>query len=166
MIDFVAAEAGIRQLHARFVDAVWRQDAEAFANCFASDGEWKIAGLHMKGREEIGATFGKLLGVCEKVLVMPGLPILEVDGGKAQGRIHLTEFAKMVDGTSALTIGIYHDRYVEEGGRWVFQWRHFSLQYRGPTDLSAELVPSPDYGPFPGIPEPDEPTLTRRKADD
>lgn len=164
MPNFMLAEAKIRQLHARFVDAVWRQDAEAFASCFARDGEWKIAGMHMKGREEIGATFAKLLGVCERVITTLGVPILAVDGNQAQGRIPLTELAKMGDGTSALTIGIYHDRYVAEDDCWVFQWRHFSLQYRGPTDLSADMVPSPDYGPFPGLPEPDEPTLTRRKV--
>ncbi len=167
MTDFVTADAGIRQLHARFIDAVWRQDAEAFAGCFAEDGEWKIAGMHMKGREEIGTMFGKLLGVCEKVQIVPSLPLLEVGEGTAQGRIPLTEHARMADGTSAFTIGIYHDRYVEQDdGRWLFQWRHFSLQYRGPADLSAAMVPSPDYGPFPGMPGPDEPTLTRRKADD
>ncbi len=165
MTDFVAAEAGIRQLHARFVDAVWRQDADAFAECFAQDGEWKIAGMHMKGREEIGSTFGKLLGACERVATTPGLPILEVDGKTARGRLPLSELAKMVDGTTALTLGVYHDEYVEEGGRWLFQWRHFALKYRGPTDFSADIVPTPDYGPFPGRPDPDEPTLTRRKVD-
>ena len=51
MSDFVAAEAGIRQLHARFVDAVWRKDADAFAECFAHDGEWKIAGLELAAEE-------------------------------------------------------------------------------------------------------------------
>lgn len=165
MTDFAAAEAGIRQLHARFVDAVWRKDAEAFAASFARDGEWKIAGMHMKGRDEIGSTFAKLLGACERVATTPGLPILEVNGKTAQGRLPLSELAKMVDGTTALTLGIYHDQYVEEDGRWLFQWRHFSLQYRGPTDFSADMVPSPDYGPFPGKPDPDEPTLTRRKLD-
>ena len=51
--DFMIAECGIRQLHARAIDTVWRKDAAAFAACFAEKGEWKIAGVHMRGRAEI-----------------------------------------------------------------------------------------------------------------
>lgn len=163
MTEFAVADSGIRQLHARFTDAVWRQDADAFAACFAEDGEWKIAGMHIRGRADIGNTIGKLLGVCDRVQIILGMPVLELGQGAATGRIQVTELAKMKDGSAAMTMGVYYDRYVEEGGRWRFQWRHFSLHYRGPTDLSAELVESPDYGPFPGMPGPDEPTLTRRK---
>lgn len=42
MTDFVATECGIRQLYARFADAVWRQDGDDFAACFATDGERRI----------------------------------------------------------------------------------------------------------------------------
>jgi len=163
MTEFVVADSGIRQLHARFIDAVWRKDAEAFADCFAEDGEWKIAGMHICGRGEIGSTFGKLMGVCDRVQILLGMPVLDVEQGTATGRIHVTELAKMSDGSSAMTIGVYYDRYVEEGGRWRFQWRHFGLHYRGPIDLSAELVDCPDYGAPPGMPGQDEPTYTRRK---
>ena len=60
-IDLVAADHGIRQLHARFVEATWRMDSTAFAECFAEDGQWKIAGLDLRGREAIGATIGRML---------------------------------------------------------------------------------------------------------
>jgi uncharacterized protein (TIGR02246 family) len=162
MTDFIVADCGIRQLHARFVDAVFRKDANAFAENFAEQGEWKLAGLHMRGRADIGATFAKLLGSCARVELLVGTPILEVGQGTAAGRVHVTELAKLVDGTAAMTIGVYYDRYVEEGGHWRFLWRHFALHYRGPVDLSAARVDSPDYGPPPGMPGADEPTLTRR----
>lgn len=162
MTEFVATECGIRQLHAHFVDAVWRKDADAFAACFAEDAEWKIAGLHIRGRSDIGAMFAKLLGACERVQLIVGTPLLHVGPGGVSGRIPTTELAKMADGSSALTLGIYYDRYVEAGQQWLFQWRHFGLQYRGPVDLSAPFVASPDYGPPPGMPGQDEPTFTRR----
>lgn len=164
MAHLLAADCGIRQLHARFVDAVWRKDAEDFASCFAEDAEWKIAGLRVRGQADIRDTIARLLLACERVMIIPGLPVLEVGEGTATGRIPMTELAKLTDGTSALTIGIYYDRYVEQGGRWLFQWRHYALHYRGPVDLSAPLVPSPDYGPPPGLPGADEPTLTRRAS--
>ena len=47
MNDLIAADVGIRQLHARFADAVWRQDDAEFSGCFASDGLWKIAGMEI-----------------------------------------------------------------------------------------------------------------------
>jgi hypothetical protein len=162
MSEFLQIECGIRQLHARFVDAVWRKDAGAFAHCFASDGEWKIAGMHFRGRAEIETMFGKLLGVCERVMLIPGPPVLDVSGSEVTGRIPITELAKIGDGSSALTLGIYYDRYVEEGGQWCFRWRHWGLHYRGPLDLSAEFLPTPDYGAPPSLPDADEPTFTRR----
>ncbi len=164
--DFIAADCGIRQLYARFSDVVWRKDSEACGECFADDAHWKLAGLHVRGREDIRATFRKLLGACERVVLIQGTPVLEVEGNDASGRIQVTELARMADGSSAMTIGVYYDRYVRQGDRWYFQWRHFSLHYRGPTDLSAPLVDSPDYGPPPGMPGQDEPTLTRRKVSD
>jgi len=163
MTEFVIADCGIRQLHARYIDAVWRKDIDAFGDCFAEDAEWKIAAMHMRGRAQIAATIARLLATCERVLMTPSAPVLEVGQGRATGRVHCVEYAKMMDGTSAMTIGIYYDRYLEEKDRWRFAWRHWALHYRGPADLSAQLIKSPDYGPFPQMPGPDEPTLTARR---
>ncbi len=116
MTEFVIAEYGIRQLHARFADAVWRKDAEAYADCFAEDAEWKIATMHIRGRADIGGTFAKLLAACARVQIIAGTPLLEIGQGTATGRIQITELAKMADGSSAMTLGVYYDRYVEDGG--------------------------------------------------
>lgn len=162
MTELVVADFGIRQLHARFIDAVWRKDSNAFADCFAAEGEWKIAGHHVRGREEIGKAFGNLLGACERVNLVLGMPVLEIGQGTASGRIPVTEFTKLVDGNSAMTIGIYYDRYVEDGSQWRFSWRHWALHYRGPGALSAAFVDCPEYGPHPGMPAPDAPTVIRQ----
>jgi hypothetical protein len=44
MTDALIAE-GVGQLQAPYADAVWRRDRDAFLDCFAAEGEWKIAGL-------------------------------------------------------------------------------------------------------------------------
>ncbi len=162
MSEFWIAESGIRQLHARFVDAVWRQDAAGLADCVTENVEWKIAGMHLRGRADVSTTLATLLGGCERIRLIVGDPILDVSGRTALGRVPMTELAKMKDTSFAMTLGVYYDRYVEEAGRWRYQWRHFGLHYRGPGDMSAPFVESPDYGPFPGMPAPDEPTMTRR----
>ncbi len=161
MSDFAEADAGIRQLHARFTDAVWRQDAELFADCFARDGVWKIAGMEMKGREEIADACRRMLGRCSHIHLIVGLPIIEVNGDTAIGRLNMTEFARMNDGATAMTIGWYHDRYVQEAGKWHFQHRHWSMKYRGAPDLTGAFADTPDYGAFPEMPSPDEPTYVR-----
>ena len=46
MTDLVVADCAIRQLHARYIDAVWRKDIDAFVDCFAEDAEWKIGGIN------------------------------------------------------------------------------------------------------------------------
>ena len=166
MTEFVVADSGIRQLHARFVDAVWRKDNEAFADCFAEDGEWKIAGMHMRGSAEIGNKIGALLSSCERVQLILSMPILEVGDGEATGRIQVTELAKLMDGSSAMTFGVYYDRYAEEGDRWRFKWRHWALHYRGPIDLSAPFVDCPEYGSHPGMPGPEDPTIIRKTSED
>jgi uncharacterized protein (TIGR02246 family) len=162
MTELIVADSGVRQLYARYIDAVWRKDAAAFGNCFAANGEWKIAGMHLRGRAEISATIARLLGGYERVLMTVSPPLLEVGTGKATGRVHCLEYAKFLDGTSVATIGVYYERYVEEEGHWRFQWRQWALQYRGPVDLSAQFVSSPEYGAFPNMPSPDEPTTVRK----
>ncbi|KPF91849.1 hypothetical protein IP81_07175 [Novosphingobium sp. AAP83] len=161
MTDLIAADVGIRQLHARFADAVWRQDAAEFSGCFAEDGLWKIAGMEIAGREQIAEMCDKMLGRCSHIHIITGLPILDVKDGTAKGRLNMTEFARMQDGSTAMTIGWYHDDYVEVGGRWLFKKRHWGMKYRGAPDLTGHFADTPNYGAFPDGPADDEPTYVR-----
>ena len=162
MDEFIVTECGIRQLHARIGDAIWRKDADAFADCYAETGEWKIAGMQISGRGEIAPKFAMLLGACERVNLICGMPLVHRDGEGYASRTQCTELAKMMDGTGAITWGVYFDRYAFEGGRWLFLRRHWAMYYRGPFDLPAEFTDCPDYGPPPGMPSADEPTFSRR----
>ena len=162
MTDFVVAECAIRQLHARYIDAVWRKDIDAFVDCFAEDAEWKVAGQHLRGRDEVRAAITKFLEPMERIAMMFSTPILEVGNGTAIGRTYVREYNKAKNGETASTVGIYYERFVDQGSRWRFQWRQWMLQYIGPPDLSAEIYESKDYGAFPGMPGPDDPTVIRK----
>lgn len=155
------AESGIRQLYARCVDAAWRQDTDAFVDCYADGGEWKIAGLHMRGRDEIRAGFEDLLSPNELVLMIMAPPFLEIGDGTASGRTYVTELVKKKNNEGVITIGTYYERFVRHGDRWYFQWRHFALHYYGPNDLSVSLYRHPDFGPPPNMPGADDSTVVR-----
>lgn len=152
MTDFAAAEAGIRQLHARYTDAVWRQDAEAFANCFTEDGEWRISGMVLKGRPQIAETIARILDNFTRVLITFRTPLLEVGDGVASGRTYIDERCAWKSGNTNISIGRYYERFAEHRGEWLFQWRLFELHYRGPPDMTGTFFDHPDLGPPPAMP--------------
>lgn len=152
MTDFVVTEAAIRQLHARYVDAVWRQDFEAFADCFAENAEWRITGRVLRGHGEIVGFIKPALSRFRRVLITIRTPILEVGDGVASGRVYFTEQSVFADGRSYAPIGTYFERFVDHGDRWRFSWRLFQTEYSGPPDLSGTFFDNPDWGPPPAMP--------------
>ena len=152
MTDLVIADTGIRQLHARYTDAVWRHDYDAFADCFIKDADWRISGRVFRGRAEIRDAIERILGNFRRVLISFGTPSLTVGDGAATGRTYITEKCAWKNGNTNISIGRYYEHFVDEGDRWRFSWRLFQLHYRGPPDLSGTFFDNPDYGPPPGMP--------------
>jgi ketosteroid isomerase-like protein len=152
MTDFVAAEAAIRQLHARYTDAVWRKDYDAFGDCFTQDAEWRIGGMILRTRAGIVAQARQLFPRYRRILMNFRIPVLEVGEGTATGRTYVSEQSVFTDGRPYAPIGTYYERFVDEGDRWRFAWRLFQTQYSGPPDLSGHFFDNPDYGPPPAMP--------------
>lgn len=151
MIDLLTADFAIRQLHGRYVDAVFRKDAAAFAACWAPDAQWHIAGRHFAGQNAIAEGFVSLAGYAERVLMMLGMPVLDIGTGTAIGRIPVTELIKRSDGGHTRTVGVYDDRYAGQGLDWRFAERRWTLHYRGPGDFSEAFEKVEDPGPPPGV---------------
>lgn len=150
--SFAEAEAGIRQLHARYTDAVWRQDVAEFGRCFTEDGEWRISGMVLKGRVQIEDMIGRIFQNAERVLMTFRTPLLDVGEGRATGRTYVTEQCTWKHRPPNHSIGRYYERFLEQDGVWRFQWRLFELHYTGPADLTGEWKEHPDYGPAPAMP--------------
>jgi hypothetical protein len=155
MTDFANAEAAIRQLHARYIDAVWRQDIEAFADCFADDCEWRIDGMIIRGRDAAVEFHKRNIVAYPQLFIMLGTPILDVGDGVATGRTYFNARNVKANGDAFAPIGTYFERFVDEGDRWRFKWRLFQTYYRGPPDMSGEFVSNPQYGAPPGFPPSD-----------
>jgi hypothetical protein len=160
MTDPASAAHDIAQLYARYADAVWRHDYDAFGQCFAPDGEWRISGLELHGRTEITATIARILARLRRVRIVFGTPILDFGpSGTASGRIQMTEHRAWINGETDISLATYYDRYVLADGRWLFAWRLFAMDYCGPPDLTGTWLETPDYGPPPAMPPLDAPTL-------
>lgn len=154
MPQFAAVECRIRQLHAHYTDAVWRKDRQAFADCFAQDAQWHIAGQALCGREEIADGFLRFTGRAGRVLMTFRTPLVDMTGpATANARTYVTEQCTWMDGPPSASIGCYHERFVKgEDGRWRFSWRLFQLFYKGPADLTGPFHEAPDFGAFPAMP--------------
>ncbi len=162
MTDFLEAESGIRQLHARYADAVWRKDADAFGDCFAEDCEWRIFGQVVRGRAEVLAFIGEVFGRLSRILITLRPPVLEVGDGVASARVYFTEQSVRPNGQPLALIGTDFERLVQQGDRWRFAWRHFQCHYYGPPDFTGSYFDNPDYGAPPGMPPPDAVPVNHR----
>ena len=156
MTEFHIAECMIRQLHARYTDAVWRRDMPSFLDCFTEDCEWRITGCNMKGRAEIGAFMQGCFDRLHRILITIRTPVLEVGDGVASGRTYFTEQSVFKEGSgeagALAPIGSYYERFVDQGDRWRFSWRLFQTEYYGGPDMKGHFFENPDWGAPPAMP--------------
>ena len=152
MIDFATVECAIRQLHARYGDAVWRKDIEAFGDCFSEDCEWRISGHVLRGRIEIKNFMNAVFPMFRRILLTMRTPILETGDRVASARTYFTEQSVRADGQPLLAIGTYFERFVDEGDHWRFSWRVFQTEYAGPPDMTGPIFENPEWGAPPALP--------------
>lgn len=161
MSEFQVAEAGIRQLYARYVDAVWRKDHVAFGDCFSEAAEWRISGMVFRGRAEIAGFIQKVFPKYRFILLNFRTPVLTVKAHAAEARAYVSEQSVLVDGKAYGPIGIYYDRLVLQEDQWRYSWRLFHTSYAGPPDLSGAFFENPDFGRPPAMPPLDAPSYDR-----
>lgn len=135
----IAAELAIRELVARYADAVARVDREAWLATWADDARWDLGAVSVEGKDAIGELWTRAMAGFEFVVQLPASGVIDVseDANSARGRWYLTEHGRSLDGTPMLTIGVYEDDYRQDGGVWGFACRRFQSCYAGPPDLSA-----------------------------
>ncbi len=146
----VTDELAIRALVAAYADAVNRRSSEDWAACWAPDGVWDLgAGRTVEGRDAAVALWTTLMAGFPFVvqIVHSGTVSVEPEGGAAAARWYLSEvFHRPDDGTSTLTYGVYHDRYVRLDEGWRFARRRYDTLLRAPLPEGAQV------SPFPAVP--------------
>lgn len=132
-MDTTADELAIRDLAARYIDAVNRRDAEAWGATWSEQGVWEILGNRVEGREPIVAFWNGAMAGFSFTFMMLGSGTLAIEGDRASGRWYLTEHLVGVDGSASMVCGVYEDRYVREQGEWRFAERRYAILRQTPA---------------------------------
>jgi hypothetical protein len=158
--DALVAEAvhdtGVRRLQHAYADVVNRRAWPELDQLFVPDAPIVIdrrAGdpLVLAGPASLGAFIGGSIEQFEFFeFVILNAHIMFPEGasaGTAVSRLFMSELRQQRDSGRWTTVfGLYHDRYVLEGGRWWFAERRYHSLARSSHDLDVFPLP-----PHPGI---------------
>ncbi|MEM0954919.1 MAG: nuclear transport factor 2 family protein [Pseudomonadota bacterium] len=134
-------ELAIRDLVARYIDAVNRYNAEDWAATWHRDARWDLMGTIVEGSEAILGLWKGAMGSFDAALMMLNSGTVAVDGESARGRWYVTEHLKPAEGDPNMTLGVYDDEYVLEDGQWLFSSRRYHVMYQGAPDMSGVINP-------------------------
>jgi ketosteroid isomerase-like protein len=134
MSHAIEQELAIRDLAARYIDAVNRRDAADWGATWSERGVWEIFGQRVEGRAAIVPFWEAAMAGFPFAFMQLGSGTLELGGADAaSGRWYMTEHLVTADGQALLTLGRYDDRYVREDGAWRFALRTYTMLRQTPA---------------------------------
>ena len=129
-----STDGELRHLVSSYCDAVNRADIPAWSKTWAEDATWNPNGTGFSGRPAIVAAFEKVRADNEWVVQSAPLMVFEVDEsyGTGTGRVTVQErFKKAKQAKPSSMLATYHDKYVRQGGSWLFAERRLEVIERG-----------------------------------
>ena len=136
-------ELAIRNLLARYGDAVCRRDASAWIATWAPDCTWDLGrGRVTRGREATLALWRASIAKYPWVAQLPASGVVELIDGQVRGSWYVLELNRLPDGSGVMHLGHYRDSYVRTEDGWRFGTRKFHLVYRGAMDAGT-VIPLP-----------------------
>jgi uncharacterized protein (TIGR02246 family) len=144
MTDVAHDELAVRDLTARFTDAVNRRDPETLGALFTEDGEWVVPGVPTSvGPEAAAAQIRGLLSTFVHLVQLLHSGHVEVDGDVATATWYLTESAS--DGGDAAFgfTGVYRDEARRTDDGWRFSRREFTFLHREKRAAAGKWYPHP-----------------------
>ena len=150
-IERLAIDAEIRDVAARFSDAVNRRDPDAFGDLFADDGVWEIGKpfpSRAAGRQNVITMFKNLRAPWDFFFQMTHSGVIDVaaDRQTATARWEIQEMARTPDGSQSYNnVAMYYDRLVRTAdGSWRFAERRYHYVWVSSADLGGRSIPRPD----------------------
>lgn len=139
-----ADQTEIRDLTARFTDAVNRRAPEELAALFTEQGEWHVPGVPAAtGREAIAAVLATLLDGFPHLIQLTHSGHVDVDGDTADATWYVSESGSDASGNGFGFTGVYTDALVRTGSGWCFSRRSFAFLQRTKSDAKTRWYPHP-----------------------
>lgn len=125
------AKDEIRELTATYCHAVVDGDVDTILSLFCQDGVFRMRKKIVSGQAELSEFYGGGVGgQTHKPFIQNHVVQLESDT-RATGRCSV-EIRIVQDGEAYTCAGHYHDTFRKEGGRWLFEDRHFNAYHYVP----------------------------------
>lgn len=136
----VEDELSIRNLAARFTDAVNERDVAAFRQLWTNDAVWEIGPplqSRAEGVDEIAALLSRLLEAEQYFMQMTHSGVIEIKGDRATARFVERERGR---GESSYydCLAVYEDVLVREGNGWLFAKRFYRYRFLDRSPFGGE----------------------------
>lgn len=136
-------ELAIRNLIARYCDAVNRYDGDAWSSTWAEDGQWHFLGGVHCGRHEILTLWSEVMAQLDFAIMLANSAVLDIGQASATGRWYTQEVVRTRGEHGRSIVGLYDDTYCKIDGQWLIQSRRYHKLYEAPTDSREVHTPYP-----------------------
>lgn len=138
-------EQEIRNLVARYADAVCRRDQDDWSATWAEDGLWQLPNAPVtRGRDNIVKLWVGAMAGFPFVAQLIQNGTVEVAGDSATGRWYITEHLKFADSDKGMfNIGVYQDKYTRTPDGWKFAERYYAVLYNDGDGGTGATTPYP-----------------------
>ena len=141
-----ADEAAVRQVLARFADALNRRDMAAFGRLWWPEAVWELTApvnQTLTGAGPILTQATEMLGGFELLIVMAHEPTIEVQGDTATARWLMHEVHRTPAGQGEATYALYADELARRQGEWRFLRRTYATLFSQQVPLNGPAYPLP-----------------------
>lgn len=144
-------ELAIRALVVRYAYAISRADGDALETMWSEECRFHLAGVSgvgrdLEGRDEVVSYQREHMGGYSALVQLVGEGLVWTSQQGVEGHWIIWEVGQRSSSdTDRMGVVAYADRYIQEGGRWVFLERRLSVHYNN------EALPSGKYFPLPPL---------------
>ena len=142
-VEWLLAEAEIRNLGYLFADAVNRNDTDAFGKLWDPEGAWIIdppMNVSALGIENICELFDQLMSGWKFFHQIANQGPIVIEGDTASARMYMNEVGIFKDGRTHRNWSEYTDKYVKRSDRWQFQERHYHFLYVDGPPMTPDIL--------------------------